>query len=85
MFLMWVEKPATKSLYASPDRWIAHANEGLPVQLANLTSVWTILFTQSGRYNWMLQYYLRAQGRQRGVDGHRPTAGVDQLHGRGPR
>jgi glutamate-1-semialdehyde 2,1-aminomutase len=70
-FLLWVEKPETKALYASFhsrfDKWIAHANEvlraeGLPVQLANLTSVWTILFTQSGRYNWMLQYYLRAQG-----------------------
>ena len=35
---------------------------GLPVQVANLTSVWTVTYTQPGRYNWMLQFYLREQG-----------------------
>ncbi|MDE2158481.1 MAG: aminotransferase class III-fold pyridoxal phosphate-dependent enzyme [Burkholderiales bacterium] len=35
---------------------------GLPVQVANLTSVWTVYYTQPSRYNWMLQFYLRAQG-----------------------
>ena len=25
-------------------------------------TVWTILFQQPGRYNWLLQYYLRAEG-----------------------
>ena len=38
------------------------AQEALPVRVANLSSVWTITYTQPGRYNWMLQYYLRAQG-----------------------
>jgi glutamate-1-semialdehyde 2,1-aminomutase len=27
-----------------------------------MSSVWTVLYTQPSRYNWMLQYYLRAQG-----------------------
>ena len=34
----------------------------LPVQVANLSSVWTVLYTEPSCYNWMFQYYLRAQG-----------------------
>ena len=36
--------------------------EVLPVQVANLSSIWTVCYTQPSRYNWMLQYYLRAEG-----------------------
>jgi glutamate-1-semialdehyde 2,1-aminomutase len=32
------------------------------VRVANLSTVWTTLYTQPSRYNWMLQYYLRAEG-----------------------
>jgi len=32
------------------------------VRVANLSSIWTVVYTQPGRYNWMLQYYLRAEG-----------------------
>jgi len=35
---------------------------GVPVTAANLSSIWTIGFTSPSRYNWMLQYYLRAEG-----------------------
>src|SRR5215470_1555879 len=35
---------------------------GLPVRVANMTSVWTTFYTQPGCYNWMFQYYLRAEG-----------------------
>ena len=38
------------------------ANEGLPVRVANLSSIWTVCYTQPSRYNWMLQFYLRAEG-----------------------
>jgi glutamate-1-semialdehyde 2,1-aminomutase len=38
------------------------ANEGLPVQVANMSALWVVCYTQPSRYNWMLQYYLRAQG-----------------------
>jgi glutamate-1-semialdehyde 2,1-aminomutase len=34
----------------------------LPVQVANLSTVWTITYSQPSRYNWMFQYYLRAAG-----------------------
>jgi glutamate-1-semialdehyde 2,1-aminomutase len=32
------------------------------VRVANLSSIWTVLYTSPSRYNWMLQYYLRAAG-----------------------
>ncbi len=34
----------------------------LPVQVANLSSIWTFNYLNASRYNWMFQYYLRAQG-----------------------
>ncbi len=34
----------------------------LPVRVSNLCSIWTVLYTSPGRYNWMFQYYLRDQG-----------------------
>jgi glutamate-1-semialdehyde 2,1-aminomutase len=30
--------------------------------VANLSSIWTVSYTAPSRYNWMLQYYLRAEG-----------------------
>jgi len=52
------------------ERWNARAavlNErlaarGLPVRVANLVSVWTVLYDKPSRYNWLFQYYLRAEG-----------------------
>jgi glutamate-1-semialdehyde 2,1-aminomutase len=38
------------------------AKEDLPVRIANLSSIWTVTYTEPSRYNWMLQYYLRAEG-----------------------
>jgi glutamate-1-semialdehyde 2,1-aminomutase len=34
----------------------------LPVQVANLSSIWTFNYLLPSRYNWMFQYYLRAAG-----------------------
>jgi glutamate-1-semialdehyde 2,1-aminomutase len=34
----------------------------LPVSVANLSSIWTVGFIAPSPYNWMLQYYLRAEG-----------------------
>jgi len=70
-FLDRLESPAFQAKYEGLDeRWNARAalvNErlreaGLPVQVANLSSIWTVMYTQPSRYNWMLQYYLRAEG-----------------------
>lgn len=70
-FLRRFDEPATRALYDGLDaRWNDRASllnrrlaeAGLPVQVANLSSIWTILYTGPSRYNWMLQYYLRAEG-----------------------
>jgi glutamate-1-semialdehyde 2,1-aminomutase len=34
---------------------------GVGVQVANLSSVWTVCYLQPSRYHWMFQYYLRAE------------------------
>ncbi len=34
----------------------------LPVRMVNISSIWTVCYTRPSRYNWMLQYYLRAEG-----------------------
>jgi len=36
--------------------------ERLPVRFANLASIWSVCYTRPSRYNWMFQYYLRAEG-----------------------
>ena len=33
----------------------------LPVRIANFSTVWTVLYTRPSRYNWMFQFYLRAE------------------------
>jgi glutamate-1-semialdehyde 2,1-aminomutase len=38
------------------------AKLSLPVRVMNLATIWTVLFKEPGRYNWLLQYYLRAEG-----------------------
>ena len=35
--------------------------EGLNVEVANLSTVWTVCYPRPSRYNWMFQYYLRAE------------------------
>ena len=70
-FLAWVQTPATIAAYADAtartDAWVHDVNvalaaENLPMRVDNLTTVWTVLFTRPGRYHWMFQYYLRAEG-----------------------
>jgi len=38
------------------------AAEEVPVEVAYMSSVWTVCYRTPSRYNWMLQYYLRAEG-----------------------
>ncbi len=38
------------------------AAQQLPVRIAHLQSILTVLYAQPSRYNWMLQFYLRAEG-----------------------
>ena len=70
-FLQALDTPEIGSLYANLDAiWNARAaslnerlaDHGVPVRVANMSSIWTTYYTQACRYNWMLQYYLRAEG-----------------------
>ena len=70
-FLRALEDPATAGLYRDLDgTWNRRAaalnrrlsDAGLPVQVANLSSIWMICYTKPSAYNWMFQYYLREAG-----------------------
>ena len=70
-FLQRLDTPDIAALYDDLDaRWHARAQQmntalavaGVPIAFAHLQSVWTMLYTQPSAYNWMLQYYLRAEG-----------------------
>jgi glutamate-1-semialdehyde 2,1-aminomutase len=70
-FLQYIDRPEVRATYRDIDaRWDGRARElnerlealGLPVRVANMTSVWTTVYPTPGRYHWMFQYYLRAQG-----------------------
>jgi len=71
VFLERLERSDVRSMYDGVDeRWnqrTARFNErlaaaGVPVRVANIQSIWTVLYEQPSRYNWMLQFYLRAHG-----------------------
>ena len=70
-FLDELETPEIQAIYDGLDeRWNARRKlfndamtaHDIPLQAANMSSVWTLFYTQPSRYNWMLQYYLRLQG-----------------------
>jgi len=70
-FLDRMQRPEVLALYDGLDeRWNRRAltlnhrlhEAGLPVRVANLSTVWTVTYTQPSRHNWMLQFYLRKHG-----------------------
>jgi glutamate-1-semialdehyde 2,1-aminomutase len=70
-FLQLLDTEPIQALYRDLDRiWDERARQlnerlraaDLPVQIAHLSSIWTIMYTQPSRYNWLYQYYLRAAG-----------------------
>ena len=70
-FLDRLETAEIRKLYEDLDEtWNARARalnerlatEGLPLRVANLSTIWAFVYTRPSRYNWMLQYYLRAEG-----------------------
>ena len=38
------------------------ATEHLPLEVVNMSTIWTVCYRQPSRYNWMLQFYLRDEG-----------------------
>jgi glutamate-1-semialdehyde 2,1-aminomutase len=70
-FLHRMETPEMLRLYEGLDElWNGRAeyinrrlaDADLPVRVVNLGTLWTVCYTRPSRYNWMLQYYLRAEG-----------------------
>ncbi len=70
-FLRRIEAPELRRGYENLDEtWNDRARQlnerleaaGVPVRVANLTSIWTVTYRTPSRYNWMFQYYLRAEG-----------------------
>ncbi len=71
VFLQRLQSPEIQRLYEDLDgvwdRRAALLNQrlkdaGVPVQVANMSSVWTVLYTQPACYNWLFQHYLRLEG-----------------------
>lgn len=69
--LRHVDSPEVRDTYARLDEvWNGRAAAlnaelaqlTLPVRVAAMASVWSTLYLQPSRYNWMFQYYLRAEG-----------------------
>jgi len=70
-FLDQIKTPEIQAIYDGLDaRWNARVQRfnslmqanHIPLQAANMSSVWTLFYTQPSRFNWMLQYYLRIHG-----------------------
>jgi glutamate-1-semialdehyde 2,1-aminomutase len=70
-FLQRLDEPFCRELYRDLDRlWDERAQslnarleaEGLPVRVANMSSIMMVCYSEPSRYNWMLQYYLRVEG-----------------------
>jgi glutamate-1-semialdehyde 2,1-aminomutase len=69
VFLERLQTAPVHALYANlDDVWNKRAHQlnqrlqdaGLPVTVSNLSTIWTVSFTQPSCYNWMFQFYLRA-------------------------
>jgi glutamate-1-semialdehyde 2,1-aminomutase len=70
-FLQRIDTPEIRAIYRDLDAtWNRRADDlnrllreaELPVEVANVSSIWTVSYTRASRYNWMLQFYLRAHG-----------------------
>ncbi|CCD90748.1 putative glutamate-1-semialdehyde 2,1-aminomutase (GSA) (glutamate-1-semialdehyde aminotransferase) [Bradyrhizobium sp. ORS 375] len=70
-FLSRLDSPNFRAIYDGlDDTWNGRASKlnaeltakDLPVRVSNMQSIWLVEYTVPSRYNWMLQYYLRAEG-----------------------
>ena len=70
-FLQALGRQDIQALYRGLDaRWNERAERlnrrladaHLPVRIANFSTIWTVCYATPSRYNWMLQFYLRAEG-----------------------
>lgn len=72
-FLQRLQSPAVRADYpAQEQRWDQRAtqlnqalkDQGLPLKVVNMMSIWSVIYTLPGRYHWMFQFYLHAHGLQ---------------------
>ena len=70
-FLTWATSTEAEGRYEDMNQscaaWVLSTNrrlaeDSLPIRVVALGTIWTVLFKQPGRYNWLLQYYLRDEG-----------------------
>ena len=70
-FLRRIQLPEIQALYQTSEHlWnerVARFNqrllaEKLPINITNMHSILSVIYTQPSRYNWMLQFYLRHAG-----------------------
>jgi len=70
-FLQWHSRPETAKAYDTMHARIADfvekanktfVEKDYPLEFSNWFSVWSMMYTQPGRYHWMFQYYLRDAG-----------------------
>lgn len=70
-FLHQLDRPEINTQYEKLDEtWIARRDQlnkllnehKLPLRMESMSTVWTVLYDVPGRFNWMLQYYLRKHG-----------------------
>nr|WP_316226418.1 aminotransferase class III-fold pyridoxal phosphate-dependent enzyme [Bradyrhizobium sp. SZCCHNS3052] len=70
-FLSRLDSPNFRAIYDGLDEtWNGRAAQlnaaltehDLPVRVSNMHSIWLVEYTVPSRYNWILQYYLRAEG-----------------------
>ncbi|WP_133471366.1 aminotransferase class III-fold pyridoxal phosphate-dependent enzyme [Paraglaciecola marina] len=70
-FLTRVQQPNIQEIYAKAEQvWnsrVAKFNQALsaaklPIQITNMHSILSVIYTQPSRYNWMLQFYLKDAG-----------------------
>ncbi len=71
VFLKSLDSAPIQALYQNLDKtWndrVSSLNQrltaaGLPVQVANFSTIWTVSYTQPACYNWLFQHYLRLEG-----------------------
>jgi len=71
VFLKSLDTPEVLAMYATASQtWgqrLALLNQRLeaaqvPVRVAGMETVWSVLYQVPSRYHWLLQYYVRAQG-----------------------
>jgi glutamate-1-semialdehyde 2,1-aminomutase len=70
-FLRHLETPEGLAHYENLDAvWDGRAHRlnqslkdaGIPIQVAHMSTIWTVMYTQPGCYHWLFQHYLRLQG-----------------------